>query len=275
MEKVALDNATRALLLIFQENEISEYHIYSTLDELKHYHEWKKYSGAEVKSKRLRIFLYLLIARIFGLTFAIKMMEKGEENAQDAYRFVAGKIPAVSAILEDEVQHEQLLVEMIDEEKIGYISSMVLGLNDAIVELTGALAGFTLALRDAKVIGMAGFITGIAAALSMAASEYLSKKSEAQSKDPLRASFYTGVTYLGAVLLLVLPYFLVSSYYLALSVTLSVAILIILVFSQFVSVVKDISFGKFFWEMVGISMGVAAISFFIGWLARLVFNVEI
>ena len=55
---------------------------------------------------------------------------------------------------------------------------MVLGLNDALVELTGALAGFTLAFRNTCLIAMAGFITGIAASLSMAASEYLSTKSE-------------------------------------------------------------------------------------------------
>ena len=36
--------------------------------------------------------------------------------------------------------------------------------------------GFTLALSDSKLIALTGSITGIAAALSMASSEYLSTK---------------------------------------------------------------------------------------------------
>jgi VIT1/CCC1 family predicted Fe2+/Mn2+ transporter len=291
MDTVTIDTEVQQKVLNFQKSEITEYHIYSSLarrdrgknsqvlqriadDEKRHYHEWRAYTGRDVRPAKIKVFFYLLFARIFGLTFAIKMMEQGEENAQEEYAFLTARIPAAAAILKDETEHENLLVDMIDEQKIGYISSMVLGLNDALVELTGALAGFTLALRDTRVIGMAGFITGIAAALSMAASEYLAKKSEAESKDPLRASFYTGITYLVAVLLLVFPYFVISNYYLALATTLSIAILIILVFSHFVSVVKDISFKKFFWEMVFISLGVATISFLIGWLARTVMGVD-
>ena len=69
-----------------------------------------------------------------------------------------------------EQEHEAALIELIDEERLRYISSMVLGLNDALVELTGALAGFTFALGNTTTIAMAGFITGSAATLSMAAS---------------------------------------------------------------------------------------------------------
>jgi VIT1/CCC1 family predicted Fe2+/Mn2+ transporter len=46
------------------------------------------------------------------------------------------------------------------------------------VELTGALSGLTLAFRNTRLIAMAGLITGIAASLSMAGSEYLATKSE-------------------------------------------------------------------------------------------------
>ena len=50
------------------------------------------------------------------------------------------------------------------------MGSVVLGLNDELVEFTGALAGFTLALSDHRLIALTGSITGIAAALSMASS---------------------------------------------------------------------------------------------------------
>jgi len=108
----------------------------------------------------------------------------------------------------------------------------------------------------------------------MAASEYLSTKSEVDGKDPLKASFYTGIAYVLTVLLLIVPYFVFSSYYAALSVAIVDALLVILVFTFFVSVVKDVSFRKTWAEMVFISLGVALVSFVIGWAARMVLKVE-
>lgn len=60
---------------------------------------------------------------------------------------------------------------LLDEERLRYTGSTVLGLNDALMELTGVLAGLTLALRDTKLIVLTGAITGIAAVLSMGVSE--------------------------------------------------------------------------------------------------------
>jgi VIT1/CCC1 family predicted Fe2+/Mn2+ transporter len=97
---------------------------------------------------------------------------------------------------------------LLDEELLRYAGSIVLGLNDALVELTGALAGFTLALQNTRLIALTGLITGVAAALSMAASEYLSTRSEGGGRSPLRASLYTGTAYIITVFLLILPYLL-------------------------------------------------------------------
>lgn len=275
----------------FQRNEITEHIVYQRLsqrvggkngeilkriseDELGHYNEWMKYTQTEVRPNRLLVLFYLVMARIFGLTFAIKLMERNEEKAERIYAEVAKEIPQAEEILKDEVEHERLLVDMIDEERLEYIGSMVLGLNDALVELTGALAGLTFAFQNTRLVGLAGFITGISASFSMAASEYLSTKSEVDGKDPLKASFYTGIAYVLTVLLLIVPYFVFSSYYAALSVAIVDALLVILVFTFFVSVVKDVSFRKTWAEMVFISLGVALVSFVIGWAARMVLKVE-
>ena len=83
-----------------------------------------------------------------------------------------------------------------------YTGSIVLGLNDALVELTGALAGLTLALQNAQIIAVAGLISGIAASLSMAASEYLSIRADGRS-HALYSAFYTGVAYMMTVLFLI------------------------------------------------------------------------
>ena len=152
---------------------------------------------------------------------------------------------------------------------------MVLGLNDALVELTGALAGLTLALQNTKLIALTGLITGIAAALSMATSEYLSTKTEGTVRNPLKASVYTGVAYLITVSFLVLPYLILKNYYLCLGCTMSAAVLIIALFNYYISVAKDESFKKRFLEMTALSLGVAVFSFLIGFLIRIFLGVDI
>jgi VIT1/CCC1 family predicted Fe2+/Mn2+ transporter len=155
-----------------------------------------------------------------------------------------------------------------------YAGSIVLGLNDALVELTGALAGLTLALQNTRLIALTGSITGIAAALSMGASEYLSTKSEETAKSPLMASIYTGAAYIVTVILLILPYLLLDNYYACLGVTLAVAVTIIALFNYYISVAKDEPFRKRFLEMAGLSLGVAGLSFLVGYLIRSVLGVD-
>ena len=287
-----LDEKIKKEILDFQSNEITEHSVYKALaektkgknaevlrriseDELRHYKEWKEYTETEVHPRRLTILKYLIISKILGLTFAIKMMEGGEEKAEEVYSEIKNVVPKAEEILQDEIRHEKLLVNMIDEERIGYIGSMVLGLNDALVELTGALAGLTFTLQNTRLIGTAGLITGIAASLSMSTSEYLSQKSEKGSKSPVKASFYTGIAYILTVLFLVIPYFIFADYYIALGVTVLDAVLVIFFFTFFISVVKELSFRKMFFEILFISLGIAAISFVIGWATRELLNIGV
>jgi len=151
----------------------------------------------------------------------------------------------------------------------------VLGLNDALVELTGALAGLTLALQNARLIAMAGLITGIAASLSMAASEYLSTKTEGDGKNPRKAAIYTGFAYICTVLLLILPYLVIPNLYGSLAITLAIAVGIIFAFTYYLSVAKDQPLKKHFLEMAGLSLSVALFSFGIGYVIRLLFGIDI
>ncbi|MBU1151877.1 rubrerythrin family protein [Patescibacteria group bacterium] len=273
-------------LLLAQTNEITEYHVYQGLariakyshskkvlkqiaqDELDHYNFWKSFTNEDAKPKRFKIGLYIWIARLLGITFGIRLMEKGEESAQIAYDKLLSLSPKVKEVIHDEEHHEKALVGVIDPKSLEHISSIVLGLNDALVELTGALAGFTLALQDAKLIAIAGGITGIAASLSMAASQFLAKREDDKEKHPIRASLYTGSTYLITVIILVLPFFFFANPLISLACTLSFAILIIFFFTLYVSVAKDLSFRRRFLEMSAISLGVAMINFGIGLLIK-------
>lgn len=277
-----LERGIRKEILDAQRSEITEHIVYERLartvrqpdnrkilerisrDEFRHYEFWKKYTGEEVKPSRLKILKYLLISRIFGITFGIKLMERGEERSEKTYERIAEFIPDAREIRRDEEEHEKELMKMIDEERLNYISSMVLGLNDALVELTGALAGFTFAFSDTRLIALSGLITGVAASLSMASSEYLSTKSEEDGKNPLKAAAYTGVAYILTVLLLVSPYLFLSDARVSLTLTILLALSVIFVFTFYISVAKDVPFKRRFAEMVLMSLGVACLTFLIG-----------
>ena len=290
---MAVDESTLQILETYQRNEITEYHIYKNLaklvkdqrnaevleqiaeDERKHAQDWQKYTQREIEPSRWEIFKYTLISRIFGFTFGIKLMERGEENAQANYEQLRDQVPEIDNWIHEEEIHEQKLLGMLDEERLRYVGSVVLGLNDALVELTGALAGLTLALRDVKLIALTGLITGIAASLSMSASEYLSTRSEDTQKQPIRAAVYTGIAYVITVMLLVLPYLLIPNYIIDLVITLVIAVLIIAVFNYYISVAKDEPFRSRFLEMAGLSLGVAALSFIIGYFIRQWLGVDV
>lgn len=291
------DTKTLEMITTAQRNEITEYHIYTRLadaikdkanadvlrkvgaDEKSHHEFWYAKSGQEVKPSRWRIFFFFWIARIFGITFGIKLMEQGEDRAQTSYEPLCEVYPEARRIIEDEEAHEQALLEMLHEEHLQYVGSMVLGLNDALVELTGTLAGLTFALSNARLTALSGLITGIAASLSMAASEYLSAKSgkddEESSAHPLKSSLYTGAAYVLTVVLLVVPYLVLENPFIALAWTIGNAVLVILVFNFYIAVAKGLSFRRRFWEMFTISIGVAALSFGIGLLVKLLLGVDV
>src|SRR5687768_7264127 len=287
-----LTESVRKQVLGFQQTEITEYHIYKRLakkinspenariieqiaeDELRHYNGWKKYTNQDVQPDWFSVWFYYLISVLFGFTFGIKLMERGEENAQENYAGVSSTIPEAIKFQHEEDVHEEQLINMLDEERLRYAGSIVLGLNDALVELTGALAGLTLALQNVKLIALSGLITGIAASMSMAASEYLSTRSEVTNKNPVRAAIYTGLAYIGTVFLLILPYLLFENYYLDLGIALVTAVIIIAVFNYYISVAKDESFRERFLEMAGLSLGVAIFSFILGYLIRIWLGIE-
>ncbi len=282
----------REKLLAYQRNEITEHEIYRRLaqitkspenrailekiaaDEHRHYQLWRTYTGQDVEPDQGKVRRYVWLGRILGLSFALKQMEEGEEDAQTQYAQLRGVIPDIDAVIQDEDRHEVALLALLKEERLDYAGSVVLGLNDALVELTGALAGFTLALQNARLIAITGLITGVAAALSMAASEYLSTKAELGPKDPVRAALYTGGAYLLTVFILILPYLFLANYYISLGISLVSAVLIIAAFNYYISVAKDLNFKRQFLEMVIVSMGVAAFSFLIGFVLRTFWGVD-
>jgi VIT1/CCC1 family predicted Fe2+/Mn2+ transporter len=283
----------RQKLLGMQQDEITAHHAYRSIasalpdsenrqvlekiarDELGHAAVWEKYTKTELQPNRFQVGLYSLLSRVLGFTFAIKLLERGEELAQVGYAEITSAIPEAGKILADEDEHEERLIGMLDEERLRYASSVVLGLNDALVELTGALAGFTLALQDVRLIALSGLITGIAASMSMAASEYLATRAEDTTKHPVRAAVYTGIAYVVTVALLILPYLLLENEYVCLAISLATAVIIIALFNYYISIAKGENFRRRFAEMAGLSLGVALFSFIISYFIRMWLGVEV
>jgi VIT1/CCC1 family predicted Fe2+/Mn2+ transporter len=227
-----------------------------------------------MKPQKAKILKYTLIARILGFTFAVKLMERGEEIAQEKYELIAKEVPEGIHIKAQEEEYEASLLAMLDEEKLHYVGSMVLGLSDALVELAGSLAGFTFAMQNTKLVALSGLIVGISATFSMASSEFLSAKSEGRN-DAFKSCSYTGIAYLLTVVALIAPYLLISQPLVALAVMIGIIILIIAGFTYYTSVAQDLKFGARFFEMAGISIGVAVISFVVGILAKQFLGVDI
>ena len=245
-------------------------------EEKAHYEIWKKYSDTEMKPQKGKVLWFTFIARVLGFTFAVKLMERGESNAQDEYAVLAEEVEESIHIRQQEEEHETALLGMLDEETLQYVGSMVLGLNDALVELTGSLAGFAFALQNNKLIALSGLIVGISATFSMASSEFLAARSEGRT-DALKSCSYTGIAYLLTVVALILPYLLFPAAYFipALICMLVIVILIIAGFTYYTSVAQDQPFKNRFGEMALISIGVAVVSFVVGILAKKFLGVDL
>jgi len=273
--------------------EITEYHIYNRLaqsmrnphnkeilakiadSEMRHYEFLQQFTQENCKPNWLKVWKYAMISKLFGITFAIKLMEGTEGSATELYTQLSASKAEIGTLIPEEITHERELISMIDEERLKYIGAVVLGLNDALVELTGTLAGLTLAFRLTNLIALAGIITGIAASLSMGTSQYLSMKSGGGTLSPVKAALYTGGSYLLTVFLLISPYLLFANYIIDFILTLSFAIVIIFFFTYYIAVAKDFPFRRRFAEMLVISLGVALISFILGDLVRIFFNISV
>jgi VIT1/CCC1 family predicted Fe2+/Mn2+ transporter len=288
-----LDAATRKTQLSFQKAEATDSIVYARMartekhdehrrtleriaaDERDHYETWKRYTGVDIAPNRVKAAAFTVLMVLLGYTFVLRIMERGEDRTAEAYGALDEAIPEIKDIIAREQEHEEKLVQMLDEERLQYVGAIVLGLNDALVELTGTIAGLTFALTNTRVVALAAIITGIAATLSMGASNYLAEKAD-HNPHPLKAALYTGFAYLITVVVLVIPYLLLDEhlYLLAFGIMIASCIIIIFAFNFDLSVAQRLPFWSRFGHMAAISLGVAAVSFAIGLIAKALLGVD-
>ena len=117
------------LLDDFQRNEITENLIYINLaerekdaknrdilekiaeDELRHYNAIKEITGRDFEPDKARVGWYTMMARVFGLTFTIKLMEKRENRAQSGYSEIKEKLKGGSPFCHGSVVFRRSIID--------------------------------------------------------------------------------------------------------------------------------------------------------------------
>ena len=269
----------------FAKDEVLAYHLYNmisleqsndthreiltniALQEKEHLHMLNELLDEKVDLNmysRREYTYYKFILKIFGVIFTLRLFEKRERKSHEKYAKIVKEFPIIEKMVAEEKKHEDKLDAILKDKKLLYASSIVLGLNDALIEMSGAIAGFTFALTASREIALVSLIMGVAASLSMAASEYLSARSD-DHDFPFRSATYNFITYISVVALLILPYFFLTKF-VALSIMIATVLLIIFAFNVYLSIAKKERLLKNFLTMALIAIGVSILSFSIGLL---------
>lgn len=248
--------------------------------EKRHMEFWAKYAGQpETKPSRLGIMLISFFRVVFGMTFVTRYLDRHEAKVIEKYKSVAGLIPAedknaFDAIIADEELHERELGHKVESSSVQYISFVVLGLADALVEITGIHAGSLGIYDSTRIAGLAGVIAGAAASLAMSSAAFAQAKQGFQGSAS-RSAVYTGVSYFVTAIILATPYFLTKSMIAAISVSLTLAVIILGLTTFYSSVISNKRFLREFGDIAVFMFGVTVILFVAGYVIRVATGISI
>jgi VIT1/CCC1 family predicted Fe2+/Mn2+ transporter len=240
----------------------------------KHYRFWKKYAPEEKpKVNKLKLSRILFLRRVLGLTFASRYLDRHETSAVKEYEAIADLIPtedkaAFEEMVADERDHEKEFAQRVESNTVRYISFVVLGLADALVEISGIHAGSLGIYNKTELAGLAGVVAGGAASLAMASAAYAQAKQGFQGSAKLSA-VYTGVSYFVSAVLLATPYFLTRSMVYALSASLVLAVVMLAITTYYSTVIAIKPFAKDFLEILAILLGATVALYLFGFVVRI------
>ena len=281
-------------------NELTEHVVYHRLAQLEknpenrealerlsaqehtHYEFWKSLlpdaEAAKIRARWYTVWGLSFLRIALGVTFMTKFLESHENDAVQKYRDIAKSIPEshrerFAQVIEDEKSHEKALIAQLKEKRIAYMGFIVLGLADAIVEITGVHAGFLGVTGSTLIAGVAGIIVGFSAAISMGSAGYLQAKQDTE-KSAILSGFLTWASYFCSVVLLALPYFLIHVMIPAFIVSTSVGIVLVAGFTFYGAIVFDRKFWREFFETVGLMLGTALATFLLGTIVGAVFHIN-
>ena len=249
-------------------------------EENRHYEFWLKYAPKQkVRPNMPAVYFTMFLRLLFGVTFAVKFLEKHEDRVIKKYKSVAHLIPEADragfdSMVSDEVEHENVFLSQTEGKYIKYISFVVLGLADAIVEISGIHAGSLGIYSSTELTGLAGIVAGAAASIAMASAAYAQAKQGFQGSASTSAVF-TGVSYFVNAVILAMPYFLTKVMWGAISTSILLAIIIIAFISYYNSIISNARFLRDFAELASITLGASAALFVFGLVIRSVLGISI
>jgi VIT1/CCC1 family predicted Fe2+/Mn2+ transporter len=298
------DPSTQQIYIDNAINELTEHIVYGKLarreknpgnraaleklsaQEKTHYEFWKMLAKEgsrsntepEIKPRGYTVASIAFLRFALGVTFITKFLESHEDDAVHKYQGLADAIPAqhktrFAEIIEDEKSHEKALIAQLKEARVSYMGFIVLGLADAIVEITGVHAGFLGVTGSTLIAGVSGIIVGFAAAISMGSAAYLQAKQDTE-KSAIVSAFATGFAYFFSVILLALPYFLIRTMITAFATSTSVGIILIAGFTFYGAVIFDRKFWHEFAEAAGLMLATAFATFIWGTIIGRIFNLK-
>ena len=284
-------------------NELTEHYVYAALarmekntgnraalerlsaQEKTHYEFWKALlekkdaaAAERIRPRKATITGTKILRSVLGVTFITKLLEGHEKEAAQKYENIRPVVPAelqgrFTEIIEDERSHERTFIAQLKEARVNYIGFIVLGLADAIVEITGVHSGFLGVTGSTLIAGVAGVIVGFAAAISMGSAAYLQAKQELE-KSAIVSAFATGISYFISVIFLALPYFLIRTMATAFTISTSIGIVLIAAFTFYGAVVFERRFWREFSEAAGLMLATAAATFVWGAIIGAIFHIS-
>lgn len=272
--------------------------------EQNHLKFWKEFFHIDITTlsigRKIKLNIILLFCRIFGHAGTHLVLESieiygikkylrvWEQYKDDTFR------EGVRKVLEDEFQHEHDIISSVQYQKINpaRIRDIFLGLNDGLIEILGAVAGFFAAFQHASSVLIAGFTVAIAGSISMAAGAFIAASSQKEveltnekkraflGEDkgtkiityPIRSAFFVGVSYLVGSLVPISPVLFGAK-----SIFLSIIIagIIMVIVSYILAFLSGMDIKKRIALNLSIMLSAVFITYIIGTIARILWEVEI
>jgi vacuolar iron transporter family protein len=301
--------------LRFLKDEIMDCSVYSKLAEMetdskikrllhrlqsaekRHVRIWRNLLGTKARKDckpalmRLKVLEMVLVRKLLGIAFVVKFLERHEKEDLKKYqKSLLNKSASrsykrnVREVIKDCVIEEKELTKEADLYKgdLEYTESIVLGLNDGLVEILAVVSGLAVIASTNFAVVVAGLITGLSGTLSMAGGVYLSAKSEGlvrkgknSTTSARKKAYYAGSYYFLGSLLAVLPFILGIGGLQGIACSMALVSAALSVASAVIAIISETSIRKRTLEMVAISMGAAITMTLIGELTKIYFNVRI
>lgn len=173
----------QAQIKVAQKDEVTEYHIYKALarmvkdqgnrqvlneianEELEHYRFWMRY-GDEVDPLWWKVNMYILLTRVLGLVFGLKLLERSEIQAGKRYNALSRFIPEVKQIAEEENSHEKKLLNMINDRRAKGFGTWIISINLVVISTIAASTGWLTFSGNPMNAGFAGTMAAASVALA-------------------------------------------------------------------------------------------------------------